>query len=150
MLDPYPPSVFHFKVSFGPQCGDLDTSFKEVSGLETTMSTEPYTEGGENRFVYELPTSIKHGNLVLKRGIGKNNSKLVKWCKTVLEQGVSEKIEVKSVYVFLLNGHRIPIRAWSFKNAYPVKWQVDAFDSMKNEVAIETIELSYNYSQREI
>ncbi|TPW15554.1 MAG: hypothetical protein FD130_1178, partial [Halothiobacillaceae bacterium] len=38
--------------------------------------------------------------------------------------------------------------AWTFANAYPVSWEVESFSSTKNEVAIEKLELSYNYSNR--
>jgi phage tail-like protein len=47
-----------------------------------------------------------------------------------------------------MNEDRLPIRAWSFANAYPVKWEVENFGSTKNEVVIEKIVLSYTYSNR--
>jgi len=50
--------------------------------------------------------------------------------------------------VQLLNEKGMPKRAWSFMNAYPVSWEVDEFNSTKNEVAIEKIELSYTWSNR--
>ena len=40
------------------------------------------------------------------------------------------------------------IRSWSFVNAYPVGWEAEAFNSTKNELAIEKIELSYHYFTR--
>jgi len=47
-----------------------------------------------------------------------------------------------------MNEDKIPIRAWSFANAFPVKWDVESFNSTKNEVAIEKIVLNYTYSNR--
>jgi phage tail-like protein len=49
----------------------------------------------------------------------------------------------------LLNERSIPVATWSFSNAYPVHWEIESLNSMKNEVAIEKIELSYSYSIRE-
>lgn len=149
-MSDYPPSAFYFKVEFSSPYGEGDTSFQEVSGIGSEMDTEDVIEGGENRYVYRLPKSVKHPKLVLKRGIATLDSPLVKWCKSVLETGLIAPIEVVLLRVFLLNEDKDPIRAWDFADAYPVKWEVDAFNSTKNEVAIEKIELSYTYSSRYI
>lgn len=144
----YPPPAFHFKVSFAAVYGMADTSFQEVSGISSELETEPVEAGGENRFKYQLPKLVRHSNLVLKRGIASIASPLVLWCKSVLENGLAEPIEPQGINVYLLNEMQIPIRGWSFDGAYPLKWEVEGFNSTKNEVAIEKIELSYNYFTR--
>lgn len=146
----YQPSAFYFKVAFSASSGKSDTSFQEVSGISSEIETEPYNEGGENRFVHQLPKSVKHPKLVLKRGIAEMKSPLVKWCRAVFEGDFSEPIEAMSMMVYLMNENKVPIRGWSFANAYPVNWEVESFNSTKNEVAIEKIELNYNYSNRVI
>ena len=148
--DEYPLPAFYFRVVFATTSGNSDTSFQEVSGISSEMDAEDYTEGGENRFVYKLPTTIKHGNLVLKRGIADKKSPLVKWCCEIFENGFTKPIKPMLVKVFLMNEKNNPVRGWSFANAYPVKWEVESFNSTKNDVAIESIELSYNYSNRVI
>jgi phage tail-like protein len=65
-----------------------------------------------------------------------------------MEAGFIASIVALPLLVFLMNEDKVPIRAWGFANAYPVKWEVDALNSTKNEVAIEKIELSYTYSYR--
>jgi len=147
-LGGYPPAGFYFKVSFALTLGMLDTSFKEVSGIESEVNVEEIIEGGENRYTHRLPTSVKHPNLVLKRGVAALTSPLVIWCKTVLEGDFALPIVPQPLLVQLMSETGSPMRIWSFANAYPVKWTVDTFDSLKNEVAIETIELAYNYSNR--
>ncbi len=147
MSNLYPLPAFHFKVVIGANLIGADTSFQEVTGIGPEIETEDIHEGGENRYMHHLPKSIKHPKLVLKRGIAKKNSSLVKWCIKILEE-FDTPFEPKLIHVFLLNAHRIPIRAWSFANAYPVKWEVESFNSTKNEVAIEKIELSYSSSNR--
>ena len=54
----------------------------------------------------------------------------------------------KNISVYLLNENAEPIRGWTFANAFPIKWEVEAFNSTKNEVAIEKIVLSYTYANR--
>ena len=148
ITDEYPPSAFYFKVAFSAASGIADTSFQDVSGISVEMETEDLVEGGENRFVHRLPKSVTQPKLVLKRGIGKISSPLVRWCKAVFESDFMKPIAPMPLTVFLLDDKGIPLRAWSFVNAFPVSWQVEEFNSTKNEVAIEKIELSYNYSNR--
>lgn len=144
----YPPSAFYFKVIIGMGIVGPDTSFQDVSGISSEMGVEEVTEGGENGFVHKLPKGVKHTNLELKRGIANMASPLVLWCKSVFEGGLNSTIITQPVSVFLLNEYAIPLRAWTFENAFPIKWEVESFNSTKNEVAIEKITLSYNTSKR--
>ncbi len=147
--DTYPPPAFYFKVVVGPPAGLLvDNSFQEVSGIQSEIETESVVEGGENRFVHKLPKGVKNSDLQLKRGIAPLTSPLVVWCKATMELGFSASIKPLPVMVYLMNENKVPVRGWSFASAYPLKWEVDSFNSTKNEVAIEKIVLSYTYSNR--
>ncbi|SDU58259.1 phage tail protein [Desulfobacula phenolica] len=143
----YPPPAFYFKVEFTAFQGQ-DTSFQEVSGLNATIEYEKVAEGGGN-FFYQLPKPPKYDNLILKRGMAGMSSPLVSWCSTILSPNFTKPVEPRSLNVFLLNEQGEPCRAWNVVNALPVKWQIDAFNSTKNDVAIETIELTYHYFTRE-
>ncbi len=146
--------AFYFRVVFGGKSGSLDNSspadhsFLEVSGLSAEIELEPVVEGGENRFVHQLPKAVKFPKLVLKRGIADMNSPLVKWCRKALEGGLVERIQSMDLSVRLLDRSGAPLRTWDVVNAYPVRWEVEGFNSTKNELAIEKIELSYNYANR--
>ena len=144
----YPPSAFHFRVSFGLASNTLDASFQEVSGIGAKIETEEVVEGGENGFVHKLPTKVTHGNLVLKRGIAPMDSELVTWCQGTFAAGLGS-IEPKTVHVHLLDADQTPLYAWTFANAYPVEWQLGSFDAMENKVAVETIELAFSYVERQ-
>ncbi len=143
----YPLPAFYFRVDILGTDG-TDTSFKEVRGISAQMDTEELVEGGENSFVYKLPKAIKASNLVLKRGVAATDSPLVQWCQAIFTGGLAEPIEPKQLEISLLNENHEPVRRWSFEGAFPVKWEVDAFESTKNDIAIETVELSYRYSNR--
>lgn len=146
--DAYQPAAFYFSVRFSATGGLSDTSFQEVSGISSELETETYTEAGENGYAYVLPKAVKHSRLVLKRGIADMTSPLVQWCRSVMDSEFTQPIQTMSILVSLMNEYKIPIRSWSFVDAYPVKWEVDPFNSTKNEVAIEKIELFYKYSDR--
>jgi phage tail-like protein len=142
------PVSFQFAVAFGRNARDPEAAFREVSGIGPEMEVEAVSEGGENRFVHQLPKGVKSPRLVLKRGIAPNSSTLVAWCKRTLETGLAHPIIPKFLQVYLLDASGNPLRAWAFENAYPVKWVVDPFESTKNQVAVETIELAYAFSEK--
>ena len=140
-----PPVAFYFTVRIGDAGADSEAAaFQEASGLEMEMQVEPVQEGGENWFVHQLPKGVKHKNLVLKRGVTDASNDLISWCEDTLEFGLSKQIETKSVTVSLLDKEGNPLATWSLSNAWPVKYSVGALDAMKNQIAVETIELAYN------
>ncbi|MFT6991493.1 MAG: phage tail-like protein [Paraglaciecola sp.] len=145
--DVYPIPAFSFKVVFTGSSGS-DTSFQEVSGIKASIETETYKELGENASVLRLPKKITYGDLILKRGIAEMSSPLVKWCNSIFEGNSSDPIEPKSILVHLLDEKQAPMRTWSFVNAFPITWEVDAFSSQDSKVAIEKITLSYESFSR--
>jgi phage tail-like protein len=142
------PRTFYFTVKFSTSMGNSDTSFKEVSGIKKVVSTEEYNEGGENAYVFKLPKKVTYTPLVLKRGIAKLDSPLVKWCKSIMESTVMDSVCCMPLWIYLMDENSHPIRGWSFVNAFPIVWEVETFDSLKNEVAIESITFEYQYSSR--
>lgn len=144
MSEGYPPVSFHFEISFEGVESGKDMGFQEVSGINATIGEHTFEEGGENRFVHKLPQRITYDKLTLKRGVLKG-SELITWFKNALEL---YKFEPKGMLVTLLNEEHEPLEAWSFLNAYPVKWSVSGFNATQNEVAVETIEMTYQYFRR--
>lgn len=147
---PYPPAAFFFDVMIGIPMSPLssDAAFQEVSGIGPELETEDIPEGGENRFIYQLPKQVKNAKLVLKRGLAPRTSLLVQWCIDVLEGGLSTEISPQPIAVRLLGESSSIGMAWMFARAYPVHWEVDAFNAAKSDIAIETISFSYSYAMR--
>lgn len=143
-----PPVAFRFALGFEPGRGIGDVAFQEAGGIGAEMSLETFREGGENRFVHQLPGTLKQPRLTLKRGVAPIDSGLVKWCKDVLEGGLGMRIKPQQVELRLLDREAGVLCSWSFANAYPVKWAVAEFRSNKNEVALETVELAYSTAVR--
>jgi phage tail-like protein len=139
MSNYYPPLGFHFKVEFDNQIGEYE--FQSVSGLNVELETEQVAEGGENRFKHKLPVSTRYPNLVLKRGIVVDSS-LVRWCRDALEDF---DIKPANITISLLNEEHEPLMTWNVVHAYPLKWSASEFNAEKSLIAIETIELAYNY-----
>lgn len=139
------PTSFYFAISIDADADPAtsDGSFQDVSGIGPEFETEAYAEGGENRFVHQLPKGIKHPRLVLKRGLVATASPLLTWAKQTLEGDLATKILTRTVLVNLLDPSGIPLRSWRFSAAYPVRWDVEAFSSTTDIVAVETLEIAY-------
>jgi phage tail-like protein len=142
MINYYPPAGFHFAVQFlNPQFAVIDSMFQSVAGLSVEMETMEVVEGGENRFKHKLPVSARYPNLVLKRGMIPDST-LLRWCRNATE---NFEFLPMDLVVTLLGPAMVPLKVWSIKGAYPVKWEVSELNAMESKIVVETLELTYQY-----
>jgi phage tail-like protein len=138
----YPQPGFHFTVLFElfPQFPN-DIRFQEVSGLTVTTQFQAWPEGGENRFVHQLPTRLQFGELVLKRGkfLG---SGILHWVRKAVE---NFEFKPTNLMISLLNEDHIPLYNWYVVNAIPKQLQISGINAMNNEIVVETLTLTYQY-----
>lgn len=139
----YPPVGFHFSLGFSGVSSTADAAFQEVAGLSVERETETIGEGGQNAFKYAVPTVAKYANLVLKRGLLTEDADLVTWVQNTRGSALSAPIVPKRVFLQLLSDQGQPLAAWTFQNAWPVKWRLSDFNAQDGTVAIETLELAY-------
>ena len=138
----YPQVGFHFLVLFEifPQFSN-DIRIQEVSGLNVEIETEPRNEGGEHRFVHQLPVRAKYGDVTLKRGkfLG---SGILHWCRQATDEF---KFSPSNVMISLMNADHVPLYNWYLINAIPKKLEVSSFNAQSSEIVVETLQLSYQY-----
>ena len=151
----YPPVSFYFEVkvlgtprSPWVETG-IDASFQEVSGLDRELELQPLAEGGENRFMHQLPKRGKHPNLVLKRGLVAQKSSLADWAEKTVGSDFSVPVQPRTLVVTLLGAERALV-VWTFTNAFPVKWTTSSFNATEGKIAVETLEMAYAFVERQI
>lgn len=152
IVDPNPALSYRFGVFFfagGVLPNPIDFRFQKVSGLTTEVQMETIDEGGQNLYSHRLPTKINYNNLVLERGLSKGviPSPLTLEFNYTFSQF---KFSPSNVLVTLyedVHGVTLPISAWLFINAYPVKWSVSELDAQANAIAIDSMELAYTRFQ---
>jgi phage tail-like protein len=142
-----PPPVFSFRVDIDGAEGE--TSFQEVSGLQVEIETEDVPEGGQNRYVHKLPVRTKYSNLILKRGVVTGASPFGRWVTQAMSRGLVRQNDSKTIVVKLLDEKKAPLVVWKVFGAYPLRWEHSALNSMGNDVLAETIELNYQFFQRQ-
>jgi phage tail-like protein len=141
----YPPIGFYFKILIDGM-PEFDSEFQELTGLSMSIETQSVKEAGENRFTHQLPLPAKAEPLVLKRGL-KVSSPLIEWCRKAIEEF---SFSPRNLHVLLLDvagtgGDQKALVSWYLVHAYPTKWEVTGLNAMNSEIAIETIQIHYNY-----
>ena len=112
--------------------------FTQVTGLSAQVDVMEYPEGGVNTFVHRLPTRIKQGNVTLKRGVTKEKA-LIEWFqKTVV------KVQPADLSINVLDERGNTVQAWSFRNAYPVKWTGSDLNAGGNEFMTQSLEIAHS------
>jgi phage tail-like protein len=117
---------------------NIDAGFNECSGLEMTLETEEYMEGGVNETVHKFPTRIKWGKLVLKKGL-LTKTDLWDW----IYGFTLGKVVRKDGVITLLNEKGLTHTAWQFMNGLPTKWTGPSLNSQQSAVAFESIEIEH-------
>jgi phage tail-like protein len=146
-LGPLP--AFHFLVALtdtsssplaiaGGIAGMALGGFAECTGLESTLETFDYLEGGVNDRVHRFPTRFSFTNITLKRGVGLGEG-LWNWHLEFL-QGRGKR---RDGLIVLQNEAKLPLKTWTFSRGLPVKWSGPALNASASEVAIESLEIAH-------
>jgi len=120
----------------------LDIRFQKVSGLSVEVETEPVSEGGQNLYTQKLPKGVKYNNLVLERGMVIGSPLNLEFNATMS----LFKFSTSNVLVTLLGESKVPLAAWLFMKAYPVKWSTSDLNA-EPALVIDTMELAYTRMQ---
>jgi len=112
--------------------------FSEVTGLERSVDTQEYDEGGVNGHTHQLWSGENQSNLTLKRGVSDADT-LWQW----LQRSAERPVDRKTVLLFLLDSAGALSKGWSFSEAYPVTWSGPSLSADSASVAIEELELTH-------
>ena len=132
--DPYLNGNFRVEID-----GILAASFLEVSGIEASIEVIEYRTGSsKSAAVQKLPGLHKFTNITLKRGLVKDLS-LWNW----MQSGLNGNVQRAAVSIILLDSANNPVWRWNLTNAWPCKYTGPVLNAECNNVAIETLEISY-------
>lgn len=125
--------------------------FREVKGLEMTMTTVDIPEGGQNTHMHKVPGRTTWSNVTLKRGIT-HGDVLTEWLNKFAgaRYNATKSSLTKDGYkrgtgaLTALSEHYVRLRAWNFTGVMPVKWKGPDF-SIENKSTLEE-ELEFSHS----
>ena len=114
-------------------------SFNSCDGLGCEVVIEQREEGGNNGFIWQLPTRIKYGNVKLTRPVGKDSAKLTAWLAS-FATGVTRQTATISAR----GSNDEVVASWSLDGVIPVRWSGPQLSLDSPKVAIETVELAHH------
>ncbi|MDQ3953136.1 MAG: phage tail protein [Actinomycetota bacterium] len=130
----------YFKVTIDKIDGSYDLgTFISCDGLSLTIGVTPHEEGGNNGFVWQLPTRITYENVTLKRPLGPDAVKLAKWFES-LRSGVKRT----TGHIVALTPAGEKLVEWTLSEVFPVKWQGPSFSAESPALAVETLEIAHH------
>jgi phage tail-like protein len=118
--------------------------FSEISGMEQSIDVLQFAEGGSNETVHWLPGRARAGTLTLRRGLIRS-SELLGWYLQIARGDIVRR----NVSVVLYDTGGIELLRWNLLGAYPIRWVGPHSSALEPRVAVETIELAYEYIRLE-
>ena len=112
--------------------------FSECTGLDMTLDTEDYEEGGNNGTVLKFPKRHKWGDITLSRGLTRNQE-LFDWYYA-FTQGITRR---RDGLIILMNERHEPHTVWRFRRGLPVKYTAPQLNAQQNSVAVETLAIAH-------
>jgi phage tail-like protein len=134
-MDPF--VSFNFTVEID---GIIRASFREVSGLDSSVDVLEYREGGDLLSSRKLPGRAKYANIVLRWGMA-NDTDLYVWHRQWLSGDPAATRRGGSIV--LLDRQLQEQARWNFQRAWPARWTGPAFNAEGSDLAIETLELAH-------
>jgi phage tail-like protein len=113
--------------------------FTQCDGLGCEIVVEQREEGGENRFIHQLPGRIKYTNIKLTRPINNDTQKVTQWFASMAGTVTRHTIEIAAM---TLDGRTVA--SWNLRDAIPVKWTGPQLNVDGPKVATESIELAHH------
>lgn len=114
-------------------------AFSSCDGLGCEFVIEQREEGGNNGFVWQLPTRIKYSNIKLSRPVTKESSKVTAWIA-----GMAGGIKRKTATIEARTLEGTVIARWSLVDVVPVRWTGPQLSADSPKVATETVELAHH------
>jgi phage tail-like protein len=112
--------------------------FSECSGLEMSLKTEDYREGGANGAVLHFPSRVEWSAITLKKGVGAGTT-LWDWHYGFVEGSGKRRDGI----IVLLNEMKLPNNIWYFRRGLPTKYSGPQMTAAQSSVAIESIEITH-------
>jgi phage tail-like protein len=125
-----------FKVSID---GEDIGSFNTCEGLGLEVVIEQREEGGNNGFIWQLPTRIKYTNIKLSRPVSVDSAKLTAWLCSF-----ASGVKRQTATITAMTGDLDEVAVWNLDGVIPVRWSGPSLNPESPKVAVETVEFAHH------
>ncbi|MFD7085566.1 MULTISPECIES: phage tail protein [unclassified Streptomyces] len=113
--------------------------FNGCEGLSSQVEVEHRQEGGNNGFVWHLPTRVTFSTIRLTRPLTPDTAKVAKWISSV-QTGIKRP----TAQIAALRADGSLVARWGLIDVLPVSWQGPALDPANPSVATEVLEIAHH------
>lgn len=114
-------------------------TFNSCEGLGCEVVIEQREEGGNNAFVWQLPTRLKYTNVKFTRPLGADTAKVAQWFAS-MTGGVTRK----TATIQVMSGDGEVVATWHLDGVVPVRWSGPSLNLDSPKVATETVEIAHH------
>ncbi len=123
---------------------DLGT-FNTCEGLGCEVVLEQREEGGNNGFVWQLPTRIKYPTIKLSRPLTRSTEQVAKWFTATMTGGRARSDTARTTgYIQAMTGDGTVVATWGLLDVVPVRWTGPSLNPDSPKVATETVEIAHH------
>ncbi|MEW1633059.1 phage tail protein [Streptomyces sp. NPDC093801] len=131
-----PGSTIWFTLTIdGESLGD----FNGCEGLSSQVEVEHRQEGGNNGFVWHLPTRVTFSTIRLTRPLTPDTAKVAQWISSV-QTGIKRP----TAQIAALRADGSLVARWGLIDVLPVSWQGPTLDPANPAVATEVLEIAHH------
>ncbi|MFD9794608.1 phage tail protein [Streptomyces sp. NPDC059070] len=131
-----PGSTIWFSLSID---GESLGYFNGCDGLSSQVEIEHRQEGGNNGFVWALPTRVTFSTIRLTRPLTPDTTKVAKWISSV-QTGVKRP----TAQIAALRADGSQVARWGLIDVLPVSWTGPTLDPASPAVATEVLEIAHH------
>ncbi|MCY0962144.1 phage tail protein [Streptomyces sp. H27-H5] len=113
--------------------------FNGCQGLSSQVEVEHRQEGGNNGFVWHLPTRVTFSTIRLTRPLTPDTAKVAKWISSV-QTGIKRP----TAQIAALRADGSLVARWGLIDVLPVSWEGPTLDPASPAVATEVLEIAHH------
>ncbi|MEV7090544.1 phage tail protein [Streptomyces sp. NPDC093085] len=131
-----PGSTIFFRLTID---GESLGSFNGCEGLSSQVEIEHRQEGGNNGFVWALPTRVTYSTITLTRPLTADTKKVAAWISSV-----TTGIKRPTGQIAALRADGSEVAQWGLLDVLPVSWRGPRLDPESPSVATEVLEIAHH------
>jgi phage tail-like protein len=115
-------------------------AFTSCDGLGVEVVMETREEGGNNSFIWQIPTKLKYSTIKLSRPLGRDTEVIAKWfagMATGYKRGATGSIEA-------MRANGTVIATWGLIDVVPVRWTGPSLSADSPKILTETVEIAHH------
>jgi len=127
-------------VCFAVKIDDNDLgTFNSCEGLGCEVVIEQREEGGNNGFIWQLPSRLKYSNVKFTRPLGADTAKVAKWFASM-----TSGVKRRTATIQVMSGDGTVVATWELDGVVPVRWSGPSLNLDSPKVATETVEIAHH------